>query len=91
MWHIPGNNENDRYAVRVSGGVNIPVLNLYGVTNDTGREEKIYSYVEALEEHVANIEEIHDTVHEAAGNDTGAAREFDRTELYSMRDGYHAR
>lgn len=72
-----GNNENDRYAVRVSGGVNIPVLNLYGVTNDTGREEKIYSYVEALEEHVANIEEIHDTVHEAAGNDTGAAREFD--------------
>lgn len=72
-----GNNENDRYAVRVSGGVNIPVLNLYGVTNDTEREEKIYSYVEALEEHVANIEEIHDTVHEAAGNDTGAAREFD--------------
>ena len=72
-----GNNTNDCYAVRVSGGVEIPVLNLYGVTDEIERKEKIYSYVEKLEKHVANIENIHNTIHEADGNDTGAAREFD--------------
>ncbi len=72
-----GDDKNDRYAVRVSGGVSIPVLNLYGVDNNTEREEKIYSYVEALEKHVANIKNIHETVHQVDGNETGAAVEFD--------------
>ena len=32
-----GNNQNDKYAVRVSGGVKIPVLNLYEVKDTQER------------------------------------------------------
>ena len=60
-----GNNENDRYAVRVSGGAKEPVLNLYGIKDPVQRKERIAAYVKELEEHVSSQEEQHKKLHES--------------------------
>lgn len=72
-----GNNENDRYAVRVSGGAKEPILNLYGVTDPVQRKERIASYVKELEEHVSTLEEQHRILHESTeeGNKVNRAYE----------------
>lgn len=57
-----GNNSLDQYAVRVGGGSDIPVLNIYGKT-DTERTAAIKAYVEELETYVAAIETKHASVH----------------------------
>lgn len=57
-----GNNDSDQYAVRISGGSFIPVLDLYGKTG-TGRTEAIRAYIQKLEEHTASLETAHDSVH----------------------------
>lgn len=72
-----GNNANDRYAVRVSGGAKEPVLNLYGVTKDEERHGKILSYIEELEEHVQNQKNLHGELHEAVAENSGINREYD--------------
>lgn len=73
-----GNNENDRYAVRVSGGTKIPVLNLYGVKDEAERKAKVLKYVEELEDHVKNLEQLHEKDHVAGAEEgAGANREFD--------------
>lgn len=73
-----GNNDNDQYAVRVSGGTKIPVLNLYGVTDEAERKAKVLKYVGELEEHVKNMEQMHDQHHVAEAEDgAGANREYD--------------
>ena len=54
-----GNNDNDRYAVRVSGGAKEPILNLYGVSDTGERQRRITAYVEELEAHVAGQKEQH--------------------------------
>jgi hypothetical protein len=59
-----GNNSSDQYAVRVSGGTDIPVLNLYGKTG-TERTNAIRTYIKELEAYAdadtlaANHEKIH--------------------------------
>ncbi len=73
-----GNNPDDRYAVRVSGGAKEPVLNLYGVTDEKERRERILSYVEELEEHVGQQEKLHEQLHEAeAGENSSVNRKYD--------------
>ena len=71
-----GNNASDRYAVRVSGGVKIPVLNLYGVTDEAERSAKVLRYVEELEDHVARIEKLHNETH-ATAPEASVNRAFD--------------
>lgn len=63
-----GNNRNDKYAVRVSGGVKFPVLNVYGVAREE-RAEKIEAYVKELNEFVPKIESEHGKVHKDSGNE----------------------
>ena len=58
-----GNNANDKYAVRVNGGNKIPVLNLYGVTDEPEREEQIRNYVEELTAYCEQIIESHEEDH----------------------------
>lgn len=58
-----GNNANEEYVVRVNGGRKIPVLNLYGVTDEAQRAEKISAYIEELSEYCANLEEAHEEDH----------------------------
>lgn len=73
-----GNNADDQYAVRVSGGVKIPVLDLYGITDDTKRVEKITAYINELESHTAALEETHKKSHvEDAGAGAGANCDYD--------------
>ena len=74
-----GNNENDRYAVRVSGGAKEPVLNLYGITDSAIRKERITAYVEELDAHVAALEENHKNIHQMAGENNKVNRSYEET------------
>nr|MDE6925018.1 fibronectin type III domain-containing protein [Acetatifactor sp.] len=63
-----GEGENDPYAVRVSGGAQVPVLDLYQVTEDGERLERTKTYVEELETYVSRMEAVHGEVHGNSGN-----------------------
>lgn len=58
-----GSNKGDDYAVRVSGGHKIPVLNLHGVTDTNERKELISTYVNELETYVSTLQKEHDNNH----------------------------
>lgn len=58
-----GNNKADDYALRISGGHQIPVLNLHGVTDTQKRQELIKTYISELKTYVASLEEEHDDDH----------------------------
>lgn len=58
-----GNNQNEEYAVRVSGGSKIPVLNLHGVTDEAEQTERINAYVEELTDYCGKLEENHEEDH----------------------------
>lgn len=55
-----GSNKADDYALRVSGGHEIPVLNLHGVTDETQRQELISTYISELKAYVKTLEDDHD-------------------------------
>ncbi len=57
-----GNNDADRYAVRMSGGSAVPALDVYHRT-ETERTQAIRAYIQELELHVASLEEQHQKVH----------------------------
>lgn len=59
-----GNNDADSYAVRVNGGSNIPVLDLYKKTGQE-RTDAIKKYVEELEEYQGEITKKHNALHKA--------------------------
>lgn len=63
-----GSNQNDRYAVRVSGGASVPVLDLYGVEDENVRLSRALEYIEALEEYTAQMEQLHNDIHKNSGN-----------------------
>ena len=60
--------DGTRYSVRVAGGSQIPVLDLYRVTNRNQRIERAKTYIEALDKHVANIEKEHQKAHADSEN-----------------------
>jgi len=63
-----GADAGDRYAVRVSGGVQVPKLDLYQVTDGAERLARTEAYVEELAEYVSRMEEIHKEAHQGSGN-----------------------
>ncbi|MCM1059808.1 MAG: fibronectin type III domain-containing protein [Eubacterium sp.] len=63
-----GNNASDRYAVRVSGGVKVPVLDLYGVETEEEKLERTEAYIIELQEYAEREEELHALYHEASSN-----------------------
>lgn len=63
-----GGNLNDRYAVRVSGGVQVPRLDLYHVTDQAERLERTEAFVRELETYVAQMDQKHQEVHQNSGN-----------------------
>ncbi|MCI8465893.1 MAG: hypothetical protein HFI63_08565 [Lachnospiraceae bacterium] len=65
-----GSNADDRYAVRVSGGVAVPVLDLYQVKDSVERQKRAEAYVTALDSYVAAMEATHETYHQNSGNKT---------------------
>ncbi len=48
------------YAVRVVGGVQTPVLDLHGVTDEAERLQRATAFVEELDAHVASLEATHE-------------------------------
>ncbi len=54
-----GNDAADKYAVRISGGISIPVLDVYGKTGSE-RTQAVRSYLQQLEKHVSSLVGGHD-------------------------------
>lgn len=54
-----GNNPKEKLALRVMGGTEIPVLNLYGITDEKQRQEKINAYMDEIKAHVAQLKTLH--------------------------------
>lgn len=63
-----GNNSSDLYAVRVSGGTQAPILDLYKVTDEAERLNRTMAYVEALDTYVSQIEAVHGERHKNSEN-----------------------
>ncbi|MDE5754368.1 MAG: fibronectin type III domain-containing protein, partial [Oscillospiraceae bacterium] len=61
-------NTDERYSVRVTGGSEIPILDLYQVTDETERTERAVAYINELDEYVPSIEAKHNEVHKGSGN-----------------------
>ncbi len=71
-----GSNASDQYAVRVSGGVQVPRLDLYNVTDRQERLARAVSYVQQLKTYVAQMQANHDSFHKNSGN-SQVAYEYD--------------
>ena len=69
-----GSDAGARYSVRVSGGVKIPTLSLYGIDDPEERLTLVTAYMEELERYTAALEETHNTLHKGSGN---AAVDYD--------------
>ena len=72
-----GRNAADQYAVRVSGGVRVPVLDLYQVTDEAARMARTVEYVEKLGTYVSQMEDTHEREHYYSENSLMKKRAFD--------------
>ena len=61
-------NSNERYSVRVTGGSEVPFLDLYKVTDETERMERTVAYINKLDEYVPKMEALHNATHKGSGN-----------------------
>ena len=62
-----GNSSSDQYSIRVSGGVRIPTLNLYGIDDAETRLSLVTAYLAELEAYAAELENLHNTLHKDSG------------------------
>ncbi len=58
-----GNNTNDRYAVRISGGTQVPELDLYRVTDQAEKKKLAGAYIDALDAYVKAMQDTHEKEH----------------------------
>lgn len=63
-----GSNADDRYAVRVSGGVQVPVLDLYGLEDESEKLARAEAYIEELQTYVDGMEALHSQYHANSSN-----------------------
>lgn len=63
-----GKNNAGQYAVRVGGGVQVPVLDLYQVTDHDERIKRAESYLAELDAYVGAMEANHQKYHLDSGN-----------------------
>ncbi len=73
-----GNNASDKYAVRISGGNSIPVLNVYKKTGDE-RKKAIQEYIAKLEAHTASLENQHAQYHTGENRTGSTDYNYDQT------------
>lgn len=71
-----GNNPNERYAVRVSGGNSVPILDLYKVTDDQEKAARIEKYVAEITEYADILEKLHNQLHKNSENSNVNKYEF---------------
>lgn len=62
-----GSNPDDQYAVRASGSAQIPVLSLYGVTEEAERNQRIDAYIQELAAYVNALPSLHESAHAHTG------------------------
>lgn len=62
-----GSKSTDQYSVRVSGGVQTPTLDLYGVEDEAQRKALVTAYVEELTAYAARLETLHTELHPEEG------------------------
>lgn len=72
-----GDKTSEVYAVRVSGGHEIPMLNISKVTDENERKALVKAYVKELEDYVPTIESLHNEKHKGSG--TAVDYNFDQT------------
>ena len=63
-----GKEQDGQYAVRVSGGTQVPRLDLYQAADEKERLDRAKTYVEELETYVNRMEALHREVHENSSN-----------------------
>lgn len=63
-----GNSANDKYAVRVSGGSAVPILDLYQVSDESERLARVKTYLQSLDTYIGTIESEHDKLHKNSDN-----------------------
>lgn len=61
-------NKDDRYAVRVSGGSEVPILDLYHVSDEAEKLTRVKDYLSKLDSYVANMQNLHDQLHKNSDN-----------------------
>ncbi len=66
VQYMGGAGSREQYAVRVSGGVQVPVLDLYKVTDPGERSARVSAYLSELNAYVGNMPALHDQVHQSA-------------------------
>ena len=66
VQYSSGDPNKAKYSIRVEGGTQVPILDLYQVTEREERLNKAADYIEALEAYVANMEEEHNKVHKGS-------------------------
>ena len=64
VQYTGGAASEDRYAVRVSGGTAVPVLDLYKITDPVQRLEKVRAYLEELIAYADGQAALHSQVHQ---------------------------
>lgn len=63
-----GNGVDDDYAVRVNGGAEVPILDLYQVADETERLSRISTYLTALDSYVSAMPSNHEKLHKGSSN-----------------------
>lgn len=63
-----GGSANDDYAVRVDGGTEVPVLDLYKVTDEAEKQKRAEEYVNALTPYVEKMPQTHGECHQVSEN-----------------------
>ncbi|MDE6833849.1 MAG: M60 family metallopeptidase, partial [Ruminococcus sp.] len=66
IQHHGGDQSKVYYSVRVEGGTQVPVLDLYQVTEKDEKISRAVDYINALEVFVANMEEEHNKLHKGS-------------------------
>ncbi|MDE6781902.1 MAG: M60 family metallopeptidase [Ruminococcus sp.] len=66
VQHHGGDQSKVYYSVRVEGGTQVPILDLYKITDREERLNKAADYIEALEAYVKNMEAEHNKVHKGS-------------------------
>ena len=61
-------NATERYSVRVTGGSEVPMLDLYQVTDENERLERTIAYINKLDAYVPTIEALHNELHKGSQN-----------------------
>ncbi|MDE5763419.1 MAG: M60 family metallopeptidase [Ruminococcus sp.] len=61
-------NASEKYSVRVTGGSEVPFLDLYKVTDEEERMERTVEYLNKLDEYVPQIEKLHNENHKGSEN-----------------------